>query len=57
MSTRFCQEFDDSNLREPFGQDGPGFAYNVLYPDGALERPVVSAFRSWLFEQAGAPVQ
>ena len=57
MSARFCPEAGSAGLKEPFGHDGPKFAYNVLYPDGALERPMVSAFRSWLFEQASVPVQ
>lgn len=57
MSARFCPEIDTANLQEPFGHRGPTFAYNVLYPDGALERPMVSAFRSWLFEQASVSIQ
>jgi LysR family transcriptional regulator, glycine cleavage system transcriptional activator len=57
MSSRFGTDVDYQGLDEPFGHQGPDFAYNVLYPDGALDRPVVSAFRAWLFEQARASLQ
>ena len=57
MSSRFGTHMGYSGLHEPFGHEGPHFAYIVLYPDGALNRPVVSDFRQWLFEQARASSQ
>ena len=44
----------DGRLVRPFEAMGlPGdFAYYIAYPEGALQRPAVAAFSSWLLEEA-----
>jgi LysR family transcriptional regulator, glycine cleavage system transcriptional activator len=52
-----ARQVKDGTLVAPFGQDrGLEFVYYVLYPSGALERPIVKDFRQWLFDQTGQPL-
>ncbi|MFO1058127.1 MAG: LysR substrate-binding domain-containing protein [Dongiaceae bacterium] len=58
MDSPWGADWERDALRRPFGDRGPDFAYYVLYPRDALRRPLVSAFREWLFEQVrGSPAQ
>ena len=53
MSSIVREEIAGSALVTPFGADSDvRFVYRVLYPRTALVRPVVRAFRDWLFEEA-----
>jgi LysR family transcriptional regulator, glycine cleavage system transcriptional activator len=53
MSSIVREEIAASPLVAPFGADSDvRFVYRVLYPRTALGRPVVRAFRDWLFEEA-----
>lgn len=56
MSCRFGNQLDDAQLIAPFGLGGPDFAYYILYPNGALAKPMVHAFRQWLFDEVRTSV-
>ncbi len=52
LTSIYSELMDRKRLVMPFGADyGVEFTYHVLYPEGALSRPVVRAFRDWLFQQ------
>lgn len=53
MSSICTEQIAQARLVTPLGREaGCEFVYFVLYPVGALLRPMVRNFRQWLFEQA-----
>jgi LysR family glycine cleavage system transcriptional activator len=54
-STLVADDLAAGRLVRPFrvALPGPaGFCYHLVYPPGALERPLVRAFRDWVLEEA-----
>jgi len=48
-----ARELEDGVLVAPFCQEvAKSFAYHLVYPATALERPIVAAFRDWVLSQA-----
>jgi DNA-binding transcriptional LysR family regulator len=53
MTSIFTQQIATSDLVAPLDQEPRcEFVYYVLYPRGALARPVVREFRQWLLDEA-----
>ena len=51
LLSMLAQDFAEGRLVRPFEVVLEGFAYFVVYPDGALARPKVRAFRDWLLAE------
>ena len=50
------QELAEGTLVAPFPIGfASAFAYHLVYPPGALERPAIAALRSWLFSEVSYP--
>ena len=46
----------DGRLVKPFALTIPvDYAYYIVCPETAAERPKVAAFRKWIMEEAGTP--
>ena len=53
-SVLIASDLADGRLLKPFGPTIPvDFAYYLVSPDAAADRPKVAAFRSWIMEEAG----